>query len=344
MSLRTAGAALLRSSASRYAANFVSCLVAPRRGTLLVLTYHRIDWPNPADSLYGGLISASPEEFLAQIRWLRDRFPLVSIVEVIEAKRRGLPLPPGAVLLTFDDAYRDFAEHAWPVLRRLEAPATVFVPTAYPDGGGRSFWWDRVWASLISAGRLPARLGVGDRMIAVGASHHVTYRRIVAALKTLPHHEMLAACDRLVAEMGDANPAPNPVLSWSDLRTLMADGVVMAPHSRTHPRLDRLPVAALDEEIGGSLADLRSALGSVAPVFAYPDGASSPAVVAAVQRAGFEMAFTTRRGGNILGESTPWYLLRRINVGERTNVSALAAQLALWSHLPGIPPVGYPGK
>lgn len=342
MSVRAAGSALIRSGASRRAADLVSRLARPRRGTLLVLTYHRIDEPNPADTLYGGLISASPEEFQSQIRWLLDRFPVVSIADVLEAKRRAVPLPAGAVLLTFDDAYRDFAEHAWPVLRRLGAPATVFVPTAYPDAEGRSFWWDRIWASLTTAGRVPARLVIGDREIDTRDSHHAVFRRIVGALKTLPHHEMLAACDRLVAEMGEGNQARNPVMSWSDLRSLAADGVALAPHSRTHPRLDRLPLAALAEEIEGSFADLHAAVGSIAPVFAYPDGASSPAVVSAVQRAGLELAFTTRRGGNVLGEHTPWYLLRRINVGGRTNESALAAQLLLWSRLPEATVGGYP--
>jgi peptidoglycan/xylan/chitin deacetylase (PgdA/CDA1 family) len=46
---------------------------------------------------------------------------------------RGEPLPPGAVLLTFDDGYRDNLENALPILRRYEYPAVLFVPIGFLD-------------------------------------------------------------------------------------------------------------------------------------------------------------------------------------------------------------------
>lgn len=323
--------ALLRSSTSGRVADVFTRLVRPRHGSLLVLTYHRVDARGSDDTLYDGLISASPEDFQSQMRWLARRYAVVSIDDVLATRRRAKPLPVGAVLLTFDDAYQDFAEHAWPVMRRLGVPATLFVPTGYPDAQGRSFWWDRLWAALAHADQWPARLGVGERVVHAGDSRHEMFRRIVGVLKTLPHREMLAECDRLVTQAAYHSPARNPVLSWSDIRTLVAEGVAIAPHSRTHPRLDRVELEALDAEVAGSVADLEARVGDFAPVFAYPDGAWSTAVVSAVVEAGLEMAFTTRRGGNVLGKDTRWYELRRINVGRRTNVNALAAQLALWS-------------
>lgn len=329
---------LLQSSTSGRIAHFIARATKSRPRTLLVLTYHRIDELTSDNSLYDGLISASPSAFESQMRWLVRDYPIVSIRDVLEAKRRATQLPAGAVLLTFDDAYQDFADHAWPVLRRLNAPVTLFVPTSFPDGQGQSFWWDRVWAALAQQDKLPARLHVGGRRINAKDSRDAIFRRIVRVLKMLPHREMLAECDRLVAVLGDDTPRRNPVLSWSDIRTLAAEGVVVAPHSRTHPRLDRIATAALEAEVAGSVADLRANVEDTAPVFAYPDGASSPAVVSAVRVAGLEMAFTTRRGANVLGEQTPWYQLRRINVGRRTNENALTAQLTLWSRLPMLLP------
>jgi peptidoglycan/xylan/chitin deacetylase (PgdA/CDA1 family) len=47
-------------------------------------------------------------------------------------------LPSGTVVLTFDDAYRDFADHAMPELDRRGWRATVFVPVLPVDA-------DRPW-------------------------------------------------------------------------------------------------------------------------------------------------------------------------------------------------------
>ncbi len=44
-------------------------------------------------------------------------------------------------ILTFDDAYENFLTEAMPVLRRFNAPATVFVPTGFV--GGDNSGWER---------------------------------------------------------------------------------------------------------------------------------------------------------------------------------------------------------
>src|SRR5205085_8042375 len=41
------------------------------------------------------------------------------------------PLPPNAVLITFDDGYLDIHANALPVLQRHRAPSVIFVPVAY---------------------------------------------------------------------------------------------------------------------------------------------------------------------------------------------------------------------
>jgi peptidoglycan/xylan/chitin deacetylase (PgdA/CDA1 family) len=48
--------------------------------------------------------------------------------------------PPKSVAVTFDDAWRSVLERAYPILSRLETPATVFVPIDYPDRDGTMSW------------------------------------------------------------------------------------------------------------------------------------------------------------------------------------------------------------
>lgn len=58
----------------------------------------------------------------------------ITVTDLIRARTRGSTIPLRPVVLTFDDAYADFYENAYPILRRYGAPATLYVPTAWVGG------------------------------------------------------------------------------------------------------------------------------------------------------------------------------------------------------------------
>ena len=64
-------------------------------------------------------------------------------------------LPRGAVLVTFDDGYRDFRELAWPLLKQYRVPAVMLVPTSFVSEPDQSFWWDSLWQIIDRTG-IPA--------------------------------------------------------------------------------------------------------------------------------------------------------------------------------------------
>jgi peptidoglycan/xylan/chitin deacetylase (PgdA/CDA1 family) len=91
------------------------------------LTYHSID-----DS--GSPISVPESVFRTHAEWLaRSGPPVVSIDRLL-----ALPASESALAITFDDGFRNFATTAWPVLRDLGLPVTLYIPTAHV---GRSNDW-----------------------------------------------------------------------------------------------------------------------------------------------------------------------------------------------------------
>jgi peptidoglycan/xylan/chitin deacetylase (PgdA/CDA1 family) len=100
---------------------------------LRVLMFHRIADPGDRSLLNPGLVSATPVVFERIMDWLARRYSVVSLAEAVDGVAGRRALPRRAVLLTFDDAYRDFAGTAWPILMRYGLPATLFVPTASVD-------------------------------------------------------------------------------------------------------------------------------------------------------------------------------------------------------------------
>jgi peptidoglycan/xylan/chitin deacetylase (PgdA/CDA1 family) len=77
----------------------------------------------------------TPDAFERQLRVLLDRgYRGVTFAEAVAS-------PPGKTLaVTFDDAYLSVLELGKPILDRLGLPATVFVPTDYPDRDGPMAW------------------------------------------------------------------------------------------------------------------------------------------------------------------------------------------------------------
>jgi peptidoglycan/xylan/chitin deacetylase (PgdA/CDA1 family) len=80
------------------------------------------------------------------------------------------------------------------------------------------------------------------------------------------------------------------------VRRLLAAGWEIDSHSLTHADLTTLEPARLRTELTGSRARIRSLFGVPANFFAYPSGRLNPGVVAAVRRAGYLAATTTRTG------------------------------------------------
>jgi peptidoglycan/xylan/chitin deacetylase (PgdA/CDA1 family) len=96
--------------------------------TISALLYHHVG-PRVPDPRYASL-SISTEQFERQIRWLaRNGYVGIQPADwLVWCGGRGT-LPPKAVLLTFDDGYADFPDHALPILQRWGFGAVVFVIT-----------------------------------------------------------------------------------------------------------------------------------------------------------------------------------------------------------------------
>ena len=302
------------------------------RDSLAVLTYHRVAAPGEEPELDPGLVSASPWEFELQMRFLAGTGRVVSIDELVAARRGQARLPPGAIAVTVDDGYKDFAEHIWPTMRRHGLPVTLFVPTGYPDRPERAFWWDRLHQALQAARADEVETPVGRLSLWSATERRRAFVALRDHLKRIEDAEARVVVDRLAHEL-DAPKPPHAVLGWDELRQLRGEGVALAPHTRTHAFLDQVPLEQARAEITGSRADLEREVGECPPVFSFPSGQHTDELVRILEEEGFEIAFTTGRGVNDLGRPD-WLRMRRINVGGRSTLPLIRAQLL--SFAPGM--------
>jgi len=277
-----------------------------------ILTYHRIDELGADPDLDPALISATPAEFRAQLELIASRFHAISLADLLSAHLERRPLPPRSVLLTFDDGYRDFVQHAWPALRDFGLPAVLFVPTAFPDAATRGFWWDRLHAALARTPKQALEADGIDRLpIADGAQRRAALRRLKRHVKSLPHAEALAFVDRTVERLAEVPPL-HRVLGWDALRTLAGEGLDVCSHGEAHALFTRLSPRERADDLARSKARLEAELGrrGALPVLAYPSSACDGAVCAAARDADYALALGGRRGFARLPLENPFNLMR----------------------------------
>jgi peptidoglycan/xylan/chitin deacetylase (PgdA/CDA1 family) len=121
---------------------------APARPGLRILFYHRVaDASDP--------LAIAPSRFAEQMELLRAQgYRAVGVVEAMALLASGNSVDR-VVGLSFDDGYRDVAEHALPVLERCGFRATVFVAPSVVDGTATFSWYARQppvlsWAEILA--------------------------------------------------------------------------------------------------------------------------------------------------------------------------------------------------
>jgi peptidoglycan/xylan/chitin deacetylase (PgdA/CDA1 family) len=169
-------------------------LAAQRRMPIAALYYHRVaddratEWTMP------------DRTFIAQMRWLRQDFELVSLEELQRRMRSGVNDRP-AVHITFDDGYADNCRSAIPWLVKERIPCTYFV-TVENILKRRPFAHDLKCGVSLAPNSLEEIRAMADAGIEIGAH---TYSHIDLGKVTDPavlHKELVAARQELSAAIG----------------------------------------------------------------------------------------------------------------------------------------------
>ncbi|MDB4969228.1 MAG: polysaccharide deacetylase, partial [Myxococcales bacterium] len=303
--LRTLKRAVKRTFSSRWGWRSLGPIV--RKRGVIVLMYHRI---LGADRSWDGL---PVEKFAAQMRWVRDHCDPIGPEALVERAERPSRVRP-AVLVTFDDGYRDYHDHAYPVLESLGIPAVVFLATSFLDEGGM-LWTDEVHLAARNTRRDRVTLPWSDGpAIALpdAQARAALGQRARAHLKTLPDGERRTALASLLAALGDSPGKERQMLTWDEVRRTMKL-TTYGGHSHTHPILSRLDADAAEREIRTCKERIAAETGRAPKTFAYPNGRPSdytPETQQILRRHGFEVAFSTSEG--IAGSDSDWMAVKRL--------------------------------
>ncbi len=298
---------------------------AGMRGSLTILTYHRI-LPVAEAARYPFPSLAMPEDaFAAQVEWLAGNATVLPAGEALAALADGRTHARPLVALTFDDGYEDSHRAAAPILEARGVRGTFFATTG-PIERRELLWFDR--AALFWTSGDPSRLARELEAASPGAAR----ARLdgipawIDALRGVEERRRSGVLDRLESVAGpipDAASGRFRLMRPEDVVDLARRGHEVGSHTLGHPFLTDLVPARLAEEVAGSRAVLAGWLGREVEGFCYPAGDHDERVVATVREAGYRWACTTGEGRNRKG-GDPWRLVRMDVTGHRVTADGFA--------------------
>src|ERR1044071_440701 len=165
----------------------------PSRAGLRILFYHRVaDADDP--------LAIAPRRFAGQMDLLNAQgYRVIDVVDAAGRLARG-ERDDGIIALSFDDGYKDIAEHALPVLERHGFRATVFVATGVVDGSA-TFSWYRSQPPVLSWPEISAL----DRGSALSfEAHTITHPDLRAVDDDRAVHEIAGSKAALEERLGRA--------------------------------------------------------------------------------------------------------------------------------------------
>lgn len=247
---------LLYSSFSQFGGDRLLWNLHPNR--LRILCYHGVCPDRLARESWMPSYFVSESAFEAQLGYLRRTASVLPLGEAA-MRLRSNSLPPRPVCITFDDGYANNVQAAYPLLRKYEMPATIFVSSGYVDSA------DLFPFLKLKLIRLEIQKSGGDP----GAYPLPEYKcNVLDTVKTAADR----CWEQLRLSLTPDQRDSLRVMTAEELQSLDASLIEIGAHSHTHCILRNESRTRREQEIRVSIRRLSDWGGKAIRVFSYPNG------------------------------------------------------------------------
>jgi peptidoglycan/xylan/chitin deacetylase (PgdA/CDA1 family) len=302
------------------------------RRTVIILTYHRVieKWDRTLDYSGPGIV-VTASTFDRHIAFLKEHFEIVTFDALLgDGSTAGRTTRPRCIV-TFDDGWRDNYDLAFPILRRHDIPATIYLATDFIGTNRVSMQTELVY--LLTNVSLAALSDALPRPVPRCSRLHRQLKRLARLGRAVSAHDVDPLIDALKLVYGDhvlkefvrslamAARLPTPLvpsrpffLDWDQVRAMAAAGIEIGSHTCSHRMMTRLPEDQARDELIRSKTEIERRIGRRVKHFAFPhDDANSPLLVAAA-KAGYRTACV---GGDLVRQApSAIRCLRRLGMNE----------------------------
>lgn len=281
-----------------------------------IYTFHMVclqgDYLAPIDEL-----RVSPEFFEDFLKAQQKRLEFISIDEMPERManhRRGKPFG----VITFDDGYEDNYTYAYPILKKLSIPFTIYVSVNLVDDHTPIWNYPLIIERIIKKnGELNIEGKHYDCSTEEQKKH--TFQQLKGLLFSLPYEHLQDEFKRLFANYLTDDVFLQNTLNWEQIEEMAKDPLcIIGSHTMSHCRLTITDNKSLQYELGESKKILEKHIGKTVEHLSYPYGWKtdvSAEAIAFAQQTGYKTALRSF-GGPVRKQDVDLFNLKRIQVNE----------------------------
>ena len=282
-----------------------------------IYTFHMVcpkgDYLAPIDEL-----RVSPDYFEAYLREQQKRLDFISIDEVPERMQQHKKGAKPFGVITFDDGYEDNYTYAYPILKKLGIPFTIYVSVNLVNDHSP------IWNYPLIIERIIKKNGE----LNINGEHYYCWTQeqkndafhlLKGLLFSLPYEHLHDEFKRIFADYLKKDMFPQNTLTWELIEEMAKDPLcTIGSHTMSHCRLTITDNKFLQYELGESKRLLEQHIGKPVEHLSYPYGwktdVSAEAIVFA-RKAGYKTALRSF-GGPVRKQDKDMYNIKRIQVNE----------------------------
>jgi len=273
-------------------------------------------------------------------------YNFISLPEATEMLAGTRPLVANGLAFTFDDGYRNSLKIALPILRRFNAPATIFLSTGNVTDQ-KPFWFDRLDYAVqlmnndtVSRYRIPELTEIDFSTRETLVHSFITFIRKEKkryTTNTAMRSAMAELTERMEQCSGHglndifADDPSSGVLNWNEVKRASTE-IHFGSHSVDHSLLGLISPHMAKQELIASREEIEFHTGRSCTHLAYPDGSFNDTVLSLVRTCGYFSAVTDLFGLNRKGDEM--LTLRRISIPNANSpagiITAALGVSSLW--------------
>lgn len=304
------------------------------KNNFIILLYHRIG--EVEYNSIPSMVHATQDEFEREIIFLKRHYNIISCSELLDVFRYNISLPKRSLIITFDDGYKDNYTNAFPVLKKYNIPAIIFLSTNYIGEKNGLFWIDKVAWIIDSIQKesvdIPGLGSLSLNSIKSKNKTKLTIIRYLTKIQDSQKNEIIdSLCRQLKVEIRN-EIAKELYLSEDEIRDMSKNGIMFGGHGCSHSILTKISIKQAMNEVRESKIIIERIIEKKIDFFAYPNGSFNDfneQIIEIVQNSGYRLAFTTVLGSNNINDRINLFALRRIPTGK--SLSELKKNIFLYA-------------
>ena len=222
------------------------------------------------------------EKFEEQISYLKRHYNIISLARLVDAYKNGTELPLRSVLITFDDGYASNYHLAYPVLKKYQAVAAIFIATDFV--GKKYFLWvDRIEYCITQTAQKELRINFEDKecvySLATDALKKKTNSEIKKKLKKMSAQDCASIVNAIESKLqaklsfNSSVPAMYLPITPAQIKEMVDSNLVtIGSHTSSHVIMTACSIEEMRTELEKSKMRLEKITGRPCKLFSYPNG------------------------------------------------------------------------